>query len=182
MPNRPTAAEKEQELPTSALRPLAVSAWSWHAPYYAGTWSLLDLAADAAAVGLAAIECNDFMLPPPRYSRVRRPLLALLPGAPPELWRYSRRTLRQLRENVMAARQPSVCLDHQQRLLPCRPRHWPAQRLYLRRGLAAARLLRAPLLRVNLGGAPETPATRDPLIVRRLACALWPTASAAPPG
>ena len=42
-------------------------------------------------------------------------------------------------------------------------RHWPAQQLYLRRGLAAARLLQAPLLRVNLGGSPETPAARDPL-------------------
>jgi len=61
---------------------LAVSSWCWHAEYYAGSWSLLDLPEAAVSAGVSAIECNDFMLPPPR---LRRPLLSLLPGAPPEL-------------------------------------------------------------------------------------------------
>jgi len=147
---------------------LAVSSWSWHAAYYAGDWSLLDQPAAAAALGLHAVECNDFMLPPPRFSRVRRPLLALLPGAPPELWRYSRATLRRLREN---ARQKGTAVVtwtvNSDFTVPAY--RWPAQKLYLYRGLAAARMLRAPLVRVNLGGSQETPAGRDPLVVRRLA-------------
>lgn len=83
---------------------LAVSSWCWHAEYYAGSWSLLDLPKAAASAGVSAIECNDFMLPPPRLSRLRRPLLSLLPGAPPELWRYSRETLRQLSARAQANR------------------------------------------------------------------------------
>jgi hypothetical protein len=97
------------------------------------------------------------MLPPPRLSRLR-----LLPGAPPELWRYSRTGLRQLQANAQA---------HGVRVLAWAVnsdftvpgRHWPAQQLYLGRGLAA------PLLRVTLGGRAETPRSRDAVIVRRLA-------------
>lgn len=147
---------------------LAVSSWSWHAPYYAGEWSLLDQPAAAASLGIEAIECNDFMLPPPRLSRVRRPLLSLLPGAPPELWRYSRATLRRLRSHAEASGTAVLCWTINSDFTV--PAHrWPAQKLYLRRGVAAGRLLRTPLLRVNLGGAPETPAGRDSLVVRRLA-------------
>ena len=58
-------------------RTLAASSWCWHEPYYAGSWSLLDLPASAKAAGLTAIECNDFMMPPPRLSRLRQPLLRL---------------------------------------------------------------------------------------------------------
>lgn len=147
---------------------LAVSSWSWHAPFYAGQWSLLDLPADAAALGIAAIEANDFMLPPPRLSRVRRPLLGLLPGAPPELWRYSRASLDRLREAAEA--QGTVLLTwtiNSDLTVPAW--QWPAQRLYLARGLAAARRLGVRLLRVNLGGHAATPAARDALIASRLA-------------
>lgn len=147
---------------------LAVSSWSWHAPYYAGEWSLLDQPAAAYSLNIKAIECNDFMLPPPRLSRVRRPLLSLLPGAPPELWRYSRATLRRLQINAEENRTAIICWTiNSDFAVPAL--NWPAQRLYLQRGLAAARMLRTPLLRVNLGGAPETPAERDPLVVSRLA-------------
>lgn len=147
---------------------LAVSSWSWHAPYYAGAWSLLDLPASAAAAGIDAVECNDFMLPPPRFSRIRRPLLSLLPGAPPELWRYSRATLRQLQANAQAHGSTILTWTiNSDFTVPAA--HWPAQRLYLARGLAAARLFQVPLLRINLGGSPETPPARDEIIVRRLA-------------
>jgi sugar phosphate isomerase/epimerase len=147
---------------------LAASSWSWHAPYYAGRWSLWNLPAGARALGLDAIEANDFMLPPPRLSRLRRPLLALLPGAPPELWRYSRASLERLR--VLVAEQGTELLAwtiNSDFTVPAW--QWPAQRLYLARGLAAARQLGVRLLRVNLGGSVETPATRDPLIATRLA-------------
>lgn len=146
---------------------LAVGSWSWHAPYYAGQWSLLDLPASAAALGVLAIEANDFMLPPPRFSRVRRPVLALLPGAPPELWRYSRASLDRLRET--AASHGTVLLTwaiNSDFTVPAW--QWPAQRLYLARGLAAARQLGVRLLRVNLGGSAGTPASKDALIASRL--------------
>ncbi|MBX7236524.1 MAG: sugar phosphate isomerase/epimerase [Caldilineales bacterium] len=147
---------------------LAAGAWCWHDAYYASRWSLLDQPAGAGGAGLAAIECNDFMLPPPRLSRVRRPLLGLLPGAPPELWRYSRASLHQLQANAQAhnIRILAWAINSDFTVPGC---HWPAQALYLRRGLAAARLLDAPRLRVILGGSTETPASRDGLIVRRLA-------------
>jgi sugar phosphate isomerase/epimerase len=146
---------------------LAVSSWSWHDAYYAGQWSLLDLPAAAAAAGLTAIECNDFMLPPPRISRVRQPLLALLPGAPPELWRYSRATLQQLQASAQASGVTILTWTiNSDFAAPAH--HWPAQQLYLWRGLAAARLLETSLLRVNLGGSPATPPGRDSLVRRRL--------------
>lgn len=147
---------------------LAVSSWSWHDAYYAGKWSLLDLPAAAVAARIAAIECNDFMLPPPRLSRIRRPLLALLPGAPPDFWRYSRTTLRRLQAQAQASGVSILSWTINSDFAV--PVHqWPAQQLYLWRGLAAARLLESSLLRVNLGGSPETPAGRDSLIGRRLA-------------
>lgn len=143
---------------------LAVSSWSWHEDYYAGRWSLLDLPSAAKAAGLSTIECNDFMLPPPRLSRLRQPLLRLLPGAPPELWRYSRATLDQLAEN---ARTLGVTIltwtINSDFSVPSR--HWPAQQLYLWRGLAAAQRLGVSLLRVNLGQAD---AVADELVVTRL--------------
>ncbi len=147
---------------------LAVSSWSWHEPYYAGRWSLLDLPRDASALGLRAIEANDFMLPPPRLSRLRQPLLGMLPGAPPELWRYSRATVEQLRRQAA---------EHGMELLgwtinsdfTVPAGQWPAQRLYLARGLAAARRLGVRLLRVNLGGSEQTSPSVDDRVAARLA-------------
>jgi sugar phosphate isomerase/epimerase len=147
---------------------LAVSSWSWHAPYYAAGWSLSDLPPSAQAAGIAAIEANDFMLPPPRLSRLRRPLLELLPGAPPELWRYSRASLARL-QALAAAHETELLAWTINSDFTVPAGQWPAQRLYLARGLAAARQLGVRLLRVNLGGSPEPPAARDQTIAARLA-------------
>jgi sugar phosphate isomerase/epimerase len=150
------------------LSALAAGAWCWHDAYYAGRWSLLDQPAGAAAAGLAAIECNDFMLPPPRLSRVRQPLLRLLPGAAPELWRYSRASLRQLQANAQAHGVTILAWAvNSDFAVPGRA--WPAQRFYLRRGLEAARQLDVSLLRVTLGGSAQTPRSHDAIIVQRLA-------------
>ena len=146
---------------------LAVSSWSWHEPYYAGRWWLLDLPDGARQVGLSLIEANDFMLPPPRFSRVRRPLWRLLPGAPPELWRYSQSSLEKLKGNAAASPTPLLCWTiNSDFAVPGWA--WPLQRLYLRWGVAAAHYLQAPLLRLNLGGQPDTPASLDNRIVSRL--------------
>ncbi|MBK9055597.1 MAG: sugar phosphate isomerase/epimerase [Chloroflexi bacterium] len=146
---------------------LAVSSWSWHEAYYAGRWSLLDLPEGARQVGLSRIEANDFMLPPPRLSRIRRPLLALLPGAPPELWRYSRGSLAQLRGNAAASHTPLLCWTiNSDFTVPGWA--WPLQQIYLRRGLAAAHQLHTPLLRLNLGGQLDTPTSVDERLITRL--------------
>lgn len=105
------------------------------------------------------------MLPPPPLSRVRQPLLRLLPGAPPELWRYSRATLDRLAENARAEDVNvltwTINSDFTAPLW-----QWPAQKLYLRRGLAAARRLQVRLLRVNLGQREDVD---DALVAQRLA-------------
>lgn len=146
-------------------RRLAASSWSWHEPYYAGRWSLLDLPRSAREAGVGYIECNDFMLPPPRLSRVRQPLLRLLPGAPPELWRYSRATLERLAENAAAEGVDILTWTiNSDFTVPLW--QWPAQKLYLRRGLAAARRLQVRLLRVNLGQREDVD---DGLVAKRLA-------------
>lgn len=146
-------------------RRLAASSWSWHEPYYAGRWSLLDLPRSAREAGVGYIECNDFMLPPPRLSRVRQPLLRLLPGAPPELWRYSRATLERLAESAGAEGVDILTWTiNSDFTVPLW--QWPAQKLYLRRGLAAARRLQVRLLRVNLGQREDAD---DGLVAQRLA-------------
>lgn len=146
---------------------LAVSSWSWHEAYYAGRWSLLDLPDGARQAGLTLIEANDFMLPPPRFSRIRKPLFNLLPGVPPELWRYSRRSLVQLKGNAAASQTRLLCWTINSNLAVS-GWAWPLQQVYLRWGIAAARHLQAPLLRLNLGGQPSTPAEMDDRIVARL--------------
>jgi sugar phosphate isomerase/epimerase len=135
--------------------------------------------AAAASLGIPVLECNDFMLPPPRLSRLRRPLLSLLPGPPPELWRYSRAGLNALLTTAHAHR----CLILAWTInsdFAVSTRHWPAQQLYLRRGLSAAHLLHASLLRLNLGGSPGTPAAHDQRIARRLANLVASAAQRAP--
>lgn len=203
----PLSSQSSYEFPYNLpmMWQLAVSSWSWHEAYYAGRWSLWELPQGARQVGLSLIEANDFMLPPPRFSRIRRPLLALLPGAPPELWRYSRGSLEQLKRRVMGYGEHGQETGSSQGFLPLWPvsppshrtrnydergretgsiatlcwtinsdftvphRAWPVQQLYLRRGLAAAHHLHAPLLRLNLGGQPDTPTSVDERLITRLA-------------
>lgn len=50
---------------------LAVSSWSWHAPFYEGRLFLHDVPREAAQLGFQAVELNDFMLAPARFGRVR---------------------------------------------------------------------------------------------------------------
>ena len=147
---------------------LAVSSWSWHDDYYAGRWSLLDLPAAAQEAGLSLIECNDFMLPPPRFSRLRRPLLDTLPGSPPELWRYSRRSLQELARRSQQY-EVTILAWTINSDLAVSPLYWPLQKVYLRLGVWAAKSLQARLLRLNLGGEAGAPSEVDQRVAQRLA-------------
>ncbi len=147
---------------------VAVSSWSWHEPYYQGRWSLLDLCRSATGLGISLIECNDFMLPPPRYSRIRRPLLSLLPGATPELWRYSRASFDRLQQAAHTHGATILAWAiNSDFAVPAH--HWPAQQLYLRLGLLACKRVGARLLRLNLGGRSGEPESTDEVVVQRLA-------------
>src|SRR5688572_7883368 len=123
---------------------LAISSWCWHDAYYNGRLSLLDVPAAAAELGFSAVELNDFILPPPHLSHLRRPLLRLL-LAPDELWRYTAANLHRLRVALDTA--GVTCLawaidSH----LAVSALKWPWQQHYIRQGLHAARLLNGPLL------------------------------------
>lgn len=60
---------------------VAVSSWSWHAPFYEGRLYLHDVPHEAARLGFQAVELNDFMLAPPRFGRVRALLFKLARAA-----------------------------------------------------------------------------------------------------
>lgn len=146
---------------------VAISSWCWHAAYHAGRFSLLEAPRAAARLGFRFIELNDFMLPPPRFSRLRRPLLELL-DAPPALWRYDPSTLRRLQRELTATH--ATCfgwtLDTD---LTVSGRRWLWQRLYLEAGARTAGRLRASLLRVTVGGAVDLLPRVDSTVARRLA-------------
>ncbi|MCB8960451.1 MAG: sugar phosphate isomerase/epimerase [Ardenticatenales bacterium] len=155
-----------KELP-AGLPPdrLAISSWCWAADYYAGRFSLLDMPARAALLGVSLLELNDFMLPPPRFSRVVRPLFRLLPYGNSELWRYRQLTLLRLRDELAAHGQQCLCWTlNTDFSLP--PAGWPAQWLYWRWGVKAARTVGARLLRIILGGSDG--ALAGPVVGARL--------------
>lgn len=134
---------------------LAVSSWCWASDFYAGRFSLLDLPERAAAAGLHLVEANDFMLPPPRFSRLVQPLTRFVPKVNQELWRYRRQTLEQLKTAL--DRQGVRCLcwtinsDFSAELSGRLGRF-----LYRRLGLMAAEILEAKRLRINAGGHPQS--------------------------
>jgi len=142
---------------------LVISSWCWHAAYHAGQLSLLHIPMEAQRLGFTQVELNDFMLPPPRLSRLRRPLLAAL-GAPPSLWRYSAATFAQLAQ--ASARIVSWTLDTD---FTVGARQWAWQKRYLVAGFHAARLLKASVVRITLGGAETLPQSVDTLAAARLA-------------
>lgn len=154
---------------------VAVSSWSWHRPFYEGQLRLHQVPAEAARLGFGAVELNDFMLAPPRFSRlkelVRRAAGAMLgrnPKFPAELALYTRRNLERMRAALDKSGVRCVAWTVNSDL--CVPESlWPWQQRYLRWGLFAARLLGASRLRVTLGGEADAPAEVEARAVRRLA-------------
>lgn len=145
---------------------IAVSSWCWHARLHAGDFHLPDAPPAAKRLGFDAVELNDFMLPPPRFSRVRRPALARL-GAPEHLWRYSEANLREVKValNESAARCVAWTVDSD---FTAPPHRWITQQWYLRRGVRAAKMLDAKVLRVTLGGRPDAEEGVDETAAARL--------------
>lgn len=132
-------------------RQLAVSSWCWAADFYAGRFSLLDLPVRAAAAGFQLVEANDFMLPPPRFSRVIQPLTRMIPRVNPELWRYQRQTLVRFKHLLDQAEVQCVCWtlnsDFSEEL------SGPIGRsLYEWWGLSACDILSVSRLRIIAGG------------------------------
>lgn len=161
-------------------RQLALSSWSFAADHYAGQFSLFDLPSRARVSGFDVVECNDFMLPPPRLSRLFRRLYALLPGAPADLWRYRGSVDAQLRFRFSAEGVRCLCWTVNSDF-SVRDAHWPMQRAYVFAGARIAAALGAPLLRVILGGDEHTPATRDAVVADRLAAVVRTIAHRRPP-
>ena len=149
---------------TRALR-IAVSSWSFHAPFYAGSFSLLNAPAAARRCGIPLLELNDFMLPPPRFSRLRRPLLRLA-GAPETLWRYSAATRVALQRALAGAGVACVAWTADSDLTVTGRWAWRAQRRYVAAAAATAAALGCTLLRLTLG--PRATAA-NALLARRLA-------------
>jgi sugar phosphate isomerase/epimerase len=146
---------------------LAISSWSWHAPYQDGKLSLLHVPAAAAGHGFSKVELNDFMLPPPRFSRVRRPFLMVL-GTPVDLWSYTNANLQRLKTALDAARvQCVVWTVNTDLTLP--QWRWPWQAHYIQKGIWAARLLGAGVYRIILGGRAGMEEAVDETVAGRLA-------------
>lgn len=146
--------------------PLAVSSWSWHREFYAGRLNLLHVPAAAAALGLDRVELNDFMLPSPRFGRVRRLLMAR-PAGPAHAWRYADATLQRLKSGLDRAGVGCLAwtVDSD---LTVPGAYWPSQARYLRRAMQTARLLDAPVLRLTLGGHPDQSSLADGRAANRL--------------
>lgn len=130
---------------------LGISSWVWAKRYYHGRFSLFDLPQAAADFGISRLEMNDFMLPPPRFSRVVRPLMWSIPTLPRDTWRYRPASFTQLAEKMAETGTRAVCWTlNSNFVLP--NSHQPTQNYYRSRGIEACRRLGIPNLRIILGG------------------------------
>ncbi|NET74130.1 MAG: hypothetical protein F6K62_25345, partial [Sphaerospermopsis sp. SIO1G2] len=150
------------------LEKLAIGSWVWGTDYYHGRFSLLDLPRQAAELGFQQIECNDFILPPPRLSRVTRPFYSLLPYANPDLWRYRSATLRTLKNELETHQKTCLCwamnTDFAQPVLG-----QLASRLYWWWGARAVELLQPRMVRIIAGGDQKT-VLNNHIVKRMAAC------------
>jgi sugar phosphate isomerase/epimerase len=130
---------------------LAVSAWSFHTPLYAGKLRQSDVPAEVAALGLRHVELLEMFLwrkPPGVLQRVLRraaPATSLTAD-------YSRETLNELRSARLRAGVQLACwvVDTDLTITDADTRR--AQLTHIGTAIEAARFLGAPLLRITTGG------------------------------
>jgi len=130
---------------------LAVSAWSFHEPLYAGKLRQTDVPAEVAALGVRHVELLEMFLwrkPPGILERVLR---RAAPQASPTV-DYSRDTLNELRGARLRAGTQLVCwaIDTDLTLADAGARR--AQLAHIGTAIEAARFLGAPLVRITTGG------------------------------
>jgi L-ribulose-5-phosphate 3-epimerase len=130
---------------------LAVSAWSFHEPLYAGKLRQTDVPAEVAALGFRHVELLEMFLwrkPPGILQRMlRRAVLQASPTVD-----YSRDTLNELRSARLRAGTQLVCwaIDTDLTIADAATRR--AQLAHIGTAIEAARFLGAPLLRITIGG------------------------------
>lgn len=147
---------------------LAIGSWVWGRDYYHGRFSLLDLPKKAASLGIHQIECNDFILPPPRLSRVTRPFYSLIPHVNPDLWRYRTTTLHTLKKLLDKHNQTCLCWALNTDFTRP-PIGQLASRLYWWWGAQAIDILHPKIVRIIAGGTQCTPISQQ-MVTRTAAC------------
>ena len=130
---------------------IAVSAWSFHEPLYAGKLRQSDVPAEVAALGFRHVELLEMFLwrkPPGRLERLLR---RTTPPASPTV-DYSHDTLNELAGARLRAGTQLVCwaVDTDLTLTDANTRH--AQLAHIATAIEAARFLGAPMLRITTGG------------------------------
>jgi len=137
---------------------LAVSAWSFHTPLYAGKLRQADVPAEVAALGSRCVELLEIFLwrkPPGILQRALRRARGGIgkPLLPPTV-DYSRDTLNELRGARLRAGTQLVCwaVDTDLTITDADTRR--AQLSHIATAIEAARFLGAPLLRITTGGNP----------------------------
>ena len=130
---------------------IAVSAWSFHGPLYAGKLRQADVPAEVAALGLRHVELLEMFLwrkPPGMLQRVLR---HAAPQASPTV-DYSHDTLSELRGARLRAGTQLVgwAVDADLTIADADARR--AQLSHMATAIEAARFLGAPMLRITTGG------------------------------
>jgi len=130
---------------------LAVSAWSFHTPLYAGKLRQTDVPAEVAALGFRHVELLEMFLWRKPPGILQRALRRATPQTSPTV-DYSRDTLNELRGARLRAGTQLVCwaVDTDLTLTDADTRR--AQLSHVATAIEAARFLGAPLLRITTGG------------------------------
>lgn len=135
---------------------IAVSAWSFHAPLYAGKLRQTDVPAEVAALGLQQVELLEMFLwrkPPGIFQRALRRIRRGVAATPPRpAADYGRETLHELRGARLRAGTRLVCwaIDTDLTTTDANARH--AELTHIGTAIEAARFLGAPLVRITTGG------------------------------
>jgi len=144
---------------------IAVSAWSFHEPLYAGKLRQTDVPAEVAALGLRHVELLEMFLwrkPPGILERVLRRTPFSLVGTRSEAgdegqptFDYSHDTLNELRGARLRAGTLLVCWDMDTDLTIADADTRRAQLSHIATAIEAARFLGAPMLRITTGGQED---------------------------